>query len=274
MSDQIGYTKINNDILERIAILPFTATQIKIIVVVCRYTFGFGRDEHGISESFLAKATGISKRHISSELKKLVALNVVEVIKESTWTKPKIISLNKNVSEWDSGSTVLLVNPSSTVEVQFCSEVNHSSTGSGSTVLLGDELQFHQETKNIKENNKENFKENTNVVFETLWKLYPKKEGKGQVSKTQKEKLAKIGIEELTRTIERYKKAKEGVDRKYIQNGSTFFNSGYVDYLDSNYQEKEDHNGEHSISGGNTQPKRKPWELVSEADKAFFDQGF
>ena len=72
--------------------------------------------------------------------------------------------------------------------------------------------------------------------FELIWKLYPKKEGKGGVSKTQKEKLHKIGIEEMTRAISRYIKAKVGEDKKYLQMGSTFFNSGYVDYLDKNYQ--------------------------------------
>ncbi|SHN77441.1 phage replisome organizer N-terminal domain-containing protein [Desulfitobacterium chlororespirans] len=85
---------------------------------------------------------------------------------------------------------------------------------------------------------------NINGVFESIWKLYPKKEGKGQVSKTQKAKLAKIGIEEMSRAIERYKKAKEGHERRYLQNGSTFFNSGYVDYLDENYQEAEAHKPE------------------------------
>ena len=87
--------------------------------------------------------------------------------------------------------------------------------------------------------------------------------------------MAKIGLEELSRAIERYKMAKAGKDKQYIQNGSTWFNSGYVDYLDANYQKEEDcNNGETGYSGGSSQSKRKPWELVSEADKEFFNQGF
>ena len=75
-------------------------------------------------------------------------------------------------------------------------------------------------------------------IFETVWKLYPVKRGKGQVSKTKKKVLAGIGVEELTRCIERYmnyihREHKE----KYMMNGSTFFNSGYVDYLDKNYED-------------------------------------
>jgi DNA replication protein DnaD len=115
---------------------------------------------------------------------------------------------------------------------------------------------------------------NTNIVFESLWKLYPKKEGKGQISKTQKEKLAKIGLEELSRAIERYKLAKAGTDLRYIQKGSTWFNTGFTDYLDANYQEMEGNkNGEPGTSWVNSQSKRKPWEL-SESDKAFYEQDF
>jgi len=75
--------------------------------------------------------------------------------------------------------------------------------------------------------------------FESIWKLYPRMEGKGSVKKTQKEKLFKIGIDEMTRAVNRYIKAKAGEDKKYLQMGSTFFNSGYVDYLDENYQQSK-----------------------------------
>lgn len=78
-----------------------------------------------------------------------------------------------------------------------------------------------------------------NSFFETIWKEYPKKEGKGSVSDAQKKELYKIGLDEMLRAIQRYKKAKINTDRKYLQMGSTFFNSGYVDYLDSNYTQEE-----------------------------------
>ena len=79
-------------------------------------------------------------------------------------------------------------------------------------------------------------KQQASALFETLWKLYPHKKGKGQVSDTQKQKLLKVGEDELKRCIERYKDdLKRDASWRKPQNGSTFFNSGYVDYLDSNY---------------------------------------
>lgn len=72
-------------------------------------------------------------------------------------------------------------------------------------------------------------------LFEKLWRLYPNKKGKGQVSRSQKQKLLKVGFEEMKRAIERYKTELGKDTWRKPQNGSTFFNSGYVDYLDANY---------------------------------------
>ena len=78
--------------------------------------------------------------------------------------------------------------------------------------------------------------------FKTIWSLYPNKKGVGQVSKSKKIELNKVGLSEITNCINFYKKhveaqRKTGFDLKY-QNGSTFFNSGYKDYLTSSQLDK------------------------------------
>lgn len=74
--------------------------------------------------------------------------------------------------------------------------------------------------------------------FESVWKLYPIKKGKGQVSTSKKKALYRIGYDQIKRCIDRYLQEMRtiGRDQKYWKNGSTFFNSGYVDYLDKNYE--------------------------------------
>lgn len=100
--------------------------------------------------------------------------------------------------------------------------------------------QLNTKESNTKESNTKNniCANDIEDFFETLWKAYPKKKGKGQVSFTQKRKLYKLGQEQMLRTILRYKNdiKKNKTADKYIKNGSTFFNSGYVDYLDENYE--------------------------------------
>lgn len=79
-----------------------------------------------------------------------------------------------------------------------------------------------------------------NEFFERIWKLYPNKKGKGQVSDAKKKKLYEIGYDEISRAIDRYKDGLLKDDWRKPQNGSTFFNSGYVDYLDANYSKPQD----------------------------------
>ena len=74
--------------------------------------------------------------------------------------------------------------------------------------------------------------------FNKIWNLYPKKKGKGQVSSSKKLVLYKLGYDVVSRCIDRYVNDfnNTGKDMQYMMYGSTFFNSGYVDYLDENYE--------------------------------------
>lgn len=76
------------------------------------------------------------------------------------------------------------------------------------------------------------------ALFETLWKMYPNKKGKSQVTDKDKLKLLEIGLEEMTRAIDRYKKYIDANKDWYKpKNGSTFFKGGYVDYIGDDYEE-------------------------------------
>lgn len=96
-------------------------------------------------------------------------------------------------------------------------------------------------TNNINKNNKEtkninNVQSEANNLFDTLWKLYPVKKGKGQISATKKREIFGVGYDEMNRAIQRYlAELEKDADWRKPQNGSTFFNSGYVDYLDANF---------------------------------------
>ncbi len=79
-------------------------------------------------------------------------------------------------------------------------------------------------------------KADVEAFFESVWELYPVKKGKGQVSETKRKALFKIGYDQMERAINRYlTELKKDASWRRPQNGSTFFNSGYVDYLDENF---------------------------------------
>ena len=109
-----------------------------------------------------------------------------------------------------------------------------------------------------KNNNTINHSQNDiDMFFNNVWKLYPKKKGKGQVTKSKKKILFDLGYETVAKCVERYVEwfSSTGSDRQYMMHGSTFFNSGYEDYLDENYDNAESSsdanaNGECRQAGG------------------------
>lgn len=89
---------------------------------------------------------------------------------------------------------------------------------------------------------------------EYLWGLYPEKKGKPTAMGKMPKLIEKYGKDQIERSIQRYikyvdKKRKNGFPELNYKNGSTFFNNGYADYLDENYQEK-------------TKPHREPLKAI------------
>ncbi len=118
-------------------------------------------------------------------------------------------------------------------EQQIEQQLNNKRTTTEQQVNTNKNVKNDKNERNI--NNTLCDKEATEL-FEKLWKLFPNKKGKGQVSLTAKRRLLKVGLEEMTRAIDRYiSELEKDSEWRRPQNGSTFFNSGYVDYLDCNY---------------------------------------
>ena len=83
-------------------------------------------------------------------------------------------------------------------------------------------------------------KSEIDAYFDKIWNMYPVKKGKGQVSESKRRALFSIGFDEMQRAIQRYlDELKKDASWRKPQNGSTFFNSGYIDYLDDNFEPQE-----------------------------------
>lgn len=128
-------------------------------------------------------------------------------------------------------------------------EGTSKSNNEGTTKEQRKERQGNNKYKNDK-NDKNDKKKIYSAFFEEMWSLYPNKKGKAKISDSKKKEVYKLG-EEFKRCINRYigyveqKKRTDFPELEY-QNGSTFFNSGYVDYLDKNYVEEKKISKPHS----------------------------
>ena len=89
--------------------------------------------------------------------------------------------------------------------------------------------------------------------FETLWAEYPNKKGKAKVTQKAMGEMNRLGYGRMHRALERYRTEKP--EWQHWQNGSTFFNGGYLDYLDE-APGKEQTNGADDTDGAGDNWKR------------------
>ena len=112
-----------------------------------------------------------------------------------------------------------------------------SSDTSSDVVVSEEDIEREKQKEGRNNNSAKPSKIDIDSFFEAVWELYPVKKGKGQVSESKRKALYAIGMDEMERAIDRYlTELKKDADWRKPQNGSTFFNSGYVDYLDANYE--------------------------------------
>lgn len=219
------------------ALTPFEETFFYRLIVNCD-DYGCFDARVKILKSRLFPLKDIRDKQIEDALSKLSLLGIVTIYEYEgrpylqliKWELHQQIRAknSKYPKPGDNGVTVKKIDKNSNL---ISSDINGNQMISNAPVI--------QSNQNPNQNQKKKTmcEADASALFENLWKLYPCKKGKAQVGSKAKMRLLEIGEEHLIRCIDRYKSELEkDADWRKPQNGSTFFNSGYVDYLDENYE--------------------------------------
>jgi phage replication O-like protein O len=138
-----GYTKVANEILEHISKADINGTQLRIIMVIWRYTYGFRRKDHEMSLTYLAEAIDSAKSHVDRELTALIDRNIVEVVGVGP-RRGRLLRFNKNYDQW---------RPTDVVRQ---SSSTNSSTSSSTTCGTSSSHNSSTKKESIKEKSKKN----------------------------------------------------------------------------------------------------------------------
>ena len=95
-----GYTSISNELLEQIYRRRFSASQLKILLLVIRFTYGFNRKTATLSNTFIAAGTGMHEITVSKEVGTLLRDNVLKLYKKPSFHNSRIIGINKDYESW------------------------------------------------------------------------------------------------------------------------------------------------------------------------------
>lgn len=198
-------------------------------LIVYAIIYGFSQNKQGEftgSAQYLADWTGCSRRHIMRILNKLV--------EEKTISKTETVLNNneKRVSYQAERGYDKMSQGGVTKCHRGYDKMSHNININNNT------NNNHRDINNVhscSESPEETPEETVDEFFERAWQYYPNKRGKGQVSEKSKERLMSHGWDNVKRAIDRYLDDLKKDEWRQAQNGSTFFNSGYIDYLDENY---------------------------------------
>ena len=201
------------------------------------YDLGMRADDDGVVEAFtVLRMTGATE----DDLRVLVSKGYIKVLNEdlvtyiTDWTEHNKIRADRKIDSMYK-ELLLQVNP----DVQLLEPKERADRKKGDGTSQGQPMDGIGKDRLGKENINNIY---SLEDYEEIWELYPNKKGKSQFLKKIDKLLNTYSKEQITRCIDRYIKdvdvrRKNGFKELKYQNGSTFFNSGYVDYLDENYED-------------------------------------
>ena len=212
-------------------------------LIVYAIIYGFSQNKQGEftgSAQYLADWVGCTRRTVMTILNKLVENNFISKTEIILNNNEKRVSYqaergcektSQGVKNFHRGCEKISQGGVKNFH-RGCEKISHNININNNT------NNNHRDINNVhscSESPEETPEETAEEFFERAWQYYPNKRGKGQVSKKSKERLMSHGWGNVKRAIDRYLEDLKKDEWRQAQNGSTFFNSGYIDYLDENY---------------------------------------
>ena len=231
-----GYTAIANELLEAICNSGFSAMELKVILTIARFTYGYSQKENEMSLGFIANFMKYKDRAgVSRAVTRLIKSNVIRLV--GTHGQSRVLSLNKDYDTWNLNCC----------RNDNCCQNDNRTVAKMTTEVLSKQQQILYK-ENLKENNKDIIYtgccQNDNTTpkqddfteeFEKLWSMYPKKRGKNKISKKAVKELKAAGFDTVAKAIDNYKSEiqKHHTSEQYIMHGSTFFNGSWRDFAET-----------------------------------------
>ncbi len=94
------YTKIPNELYEHLNKYRCSGVQKDILHAIIRQTYGFHRDDHELSASFIAVALDRDKSQVAKDISKLIKSKVIVESQTHTNHKGKYLKINESFNEW------------------------------------------------------------------------------------------------------------------------------------------------------------------------------
>ena len=203
-----GYTRISNELYDKIIEFPFTSRQLKLMFAIIRKTYGYGVKHTYLRNEYLCKMTDLEKSAVSRTLQQLKKMGAVIDYHQKDPSMPDgTLGIQKDYFRWD--KTVVKT-----------------------TTELSKRQQKVVKTTTIKEKKKPS---KYSEDFSEFWSVYPKKKDKHEAYKKYTQARKEYSHEFILETTKKFALdvELECRDQQYIKHAKTFLNQReFLDYED------------------------------------------
>ena len=223
-----GYVPIANELLDAICRADLSKQELKVLLCIIRFTYGYNKKQGLISLSTIQDYTGIDRSNISKTIAKLKVKNII-VTDGISYTQPRTFEIQKDYEKWSMGVVETTTVVKTTTEVlskqpQECCQNNHTTY----KYNIKDNI---IQTKGTSEQKSES--DDGDFIpewFEQIWQQYPLKRGKSEIGKKHFLELKKAGLERVQNALENYLAELRKNTWQHPMHGSRFFKGAWMDY--------------------------------------------
>lgn len=218
-----GYLRIATELAEALARVNLSPYESRVLWLVIRKTYGYGKKMDRIPHSQFAAGTGIPERNVRRTIKTLEARRILLIERE---TPQRILyGLQKDYARWLQPRSPQTGSPETGSEQTGSMESQTPVSTDRETPVSTDRL------KRKKISSKDNSA--AEAAFERAWNLYPKRAGGNSKKNAHAKWVARVrsGVDpdELIAGVERYARyirATGGEGTRYVKQCEAFFGSG------------------------------------------------
>jgi len=96
-----GYTRIANELIEQLASRDLSGRELRLLLVVMRKTWGWGKRRDRISLGQITKLTGIGRQHVATVVGRLVERQYVKRFLPGSERGMRAYEIQKDYDLWD-----------------------------------------------------------------------------------------------------------------------------------------------------------------------------
>lgn len=216
-----GHIRIANDLYDAMLLFPFSKRQLLVALAILRLTYGWSKKIDRISYGQIAKVTRLDRRNV---IRAMAELEKMKVVSKQPLVQANVIGINKDFDSW---KVVVKTTTGVKTTTRASGQIDHPPQTVQPRLFNAPDFGDESERNNPPHSCSPPRNGVEPPGFESFWKAYPRKVGKGAARRAWKKIKAPLTkLPEILHSIETQKTSSEWSreNGRYIPHPATWLN--------------------------------------------------